>query len=178
MKTPDDPSLSERRHPAADAQSGTRVALLACGERERGDDGAALTAVASLPAAIVEIVDVVRCGQLEVDDLLAIPEGQGCVIADAAVGVRPGEVVVASLDAIAARSARGSPRSSHTLPPDQAIALAGALRGAPPRGVFVGIGGVDFRLGAGLSPEVRAGLPGYVDALVAEIVRLAMEPEG
>jgi hydrogenase maturation protease len=150
-----------------------RLRLLVCGERERGDDAAAFAAVAALPPAVRDRVDVVACGQLEVDDLLDMPAGAACIVIDAAVGVAPGEVIALSLADVAARRGGGAPRSSHTLPPDQAIALAAALRGAPPAGVFVGIGGADFALGADLSPAVRAGVPRLVDRLVAEIERLA-----
>jgi hydrogenase maturation protease len=149
------------------------VVVLVCGERERGDDGVAFAAVAALPADVLRLADVRPCGQLEVDDLLAVPEGAACVVVDAAVGVAPGEVVVISLAAIAAQAAGGAPRSSHTLPPDQAIGLAAALRGAPPAGVFVGIGGVDFSLGAGFSAAVAAGLPTLVARLAEEVARAA-----
>jgi len=40
-------------------------------------------------------------------------------------------------------------------------------------GVFVGIGGVDFSLGASLSPAVEAGLPDLVERLTLEIERLS-----
>jgi hydrogenase maturation protease len=151
------------------------VPVLVCGERERGDDGVAFAAVAALPPDIGRLVDVRPCGQLEVDDLLAVPDGTACVIVDAAVGVAPGQVVVIGLADIAARAGGGAPRSSHTLPPDQAIGLASALRGAPPAGVFVGIGGADFSLGAGLSKAVEAGLPAFVARLAEEIRRSAAE---
>jgi hydrogenase maturation protease len=154
---------------------GSRVAVLVCGEPERGDDGAAFAAVVALPAEVLDHADVVLCGQLEVDHLVAVHDDAACVVVDTAVGVAPGEVVVVPLDAIAERRGRGAPRSSHALSPDQAIALAAALRGRPPAGVFVGIGGEDFRLGAELSPAVRAGLPRLVAVLADEVARLASE---
>ena len=156
--------------------TGQRVPVLVCGEPERGDDAVAFAAVAALPADVRRLADVRPCGQLEVDDLLAVPEGIGCVVVDAAVGVPPGLVVRIPLADIAARTGGGAPRSSHTLPPDQAIALAEALRGVPPVGVFVGIGGSDFSLGAGLSPAVMAGLPALTARLAEEIRLIASGP--
>jgi hydrogenase maturation protease len=153
-------------------QSSPRPAVLVCGEPERGDDAAAFAAVAALPADILARVDVVHCGQLEVDHLLDVPDGAPCIVVDAAIGVAPGEVVVIPLPDVAARAGGAAPRSSHTLPPDQAISLAAALRGRPPDGVFVGIGGRSFGLGAGLSPEVEAAMPRLVERLAEEIVRL------
>ena len=153
-----------------------RLPLLVCGELSRGDDAVAFAAVAALPPAVRDRVDIVACGQLAVDHLLDVPAGVACVVVDAAVGVPPGEVVTLSLADVAARRGGGAPRSSHTLAPDQAIALAATLRGAPPEGAFVGIGGADFALGADLSPAVRAGLPRLVERLVMEIERLAPAP--
>jgi Ni,Fe-hydrogenase maturation factor len=65
--------------------------------------------------------------------------------------------------------------SSHSLPPDQVLALAEALRGSLPRGSFVGIGGAEFGFGEGLSAPVAAGLPAFVAALADEIRRLAAD---
>jgi hydrogenase maturation protease len=158
--------------PQAAAPGPVRTVLLACGEPERGDDGAALAAVAALPPLVAGRVAIVRCGQLEVDHLLAVPDGAVCVVVDAAVGVAAGEVVVIPLADLADRAGRGAPRSSHALPPDQVVSLAAALRGRPPDGVFVGIGGRAFGLGAGLSPEVAAGMPAFVERLVDVILRL------
>jgi hydrogenase maturation protease len=152
-----------------------RVAVLVCGEPERRDDAVGFAAIDALPDAVRALAVVVRVGQLEVEDLLDVPAGAACVVVDAAVGVAPGEVVVIPLAAIAERSAGGSPRSSHSLPPDQVIALAAALRGRPLAGVFVGIGGAEFGLGSGLSPAVRSGLPLFVESLAREVVRLAAE---
>jgi hydrogenase maturation protease len=166
-----------RRHlsDGADTPGVRRVVVLACGEPERGDDAVALAAIEALPEAARAVADIVPCGQLEVDDLLDVPLGTACIVVDAAVGVAPGDVVVIPLADVADRSAGGSPRSSHTLPPDQVIGLVAALRGGPPSGVFVGIGGEAFGLGAGLSPAVRSGLPRFVERLATEIARLAAD---
>jgi len=153
-----------------------RVAVLVCGEPERGDDAAAFAAVATLPDTVRAIIDVVLCGQLEVEHLLDVPDGLPCVVVDAAVGIPPGEVVAIPLAMVASRPGSGAPRSSHTLPPDQVISLAAALRGRPPEGVFVGIGGEEFGFGAGLSQAVLAGLPRLVERLAAEIDRFARMP--
>jgi hypothetical protein len=59
------------------------------------------------------------------------------------------------------------------MPPDQVIALGGALRGSLPAGMFVGIGVAEFGLGEGLSPAVQSGLPAFVDALASAIRDLA-----
>ncbi len=151
--------------------SAHRTTLLVCGEPERGDDAAAAAAVAALPPLVATRVTIVHCGQLEVDHLLAVPDGARCIVVDAAVGVAPGTIVTIPLADVAIRTGGGAPRSSHTMPPDQAISLAAALRGRPPEGTFVGIGGRAFGIGAAFSPEVAAALPLLVDRLVEEILR-------
>jgi hydrogenase maturation protease len=157
--------------------SGQRpVRVLVCGERLRGDDAAAIVAAAALPADARALAELVEVGQLSVEILLDVPDEVALIVADAAIGVAPGQVVTLPLAQIAntAGAAGGiTPASSHSLPPDQVVALAGELRGSPLRGSFVGIGGAEFGLGEWLSPAVAASLPAFVSALTAEIRRLA-----
>jgi hydrogenase maturation protease len=151
--------------------------LLLCGERLRRDDGAAILAVELLPADVRELAEIIEVGQLSVEALLEAEEGAGFVVADAAVGVAPGEVVTLPLADLAAAAGRGgpAPASSHSIPPDQVLALAAELRGAAPRGVFVGLGGADFSFGEGLSEPVAAALPAFAEAIAEAIRRLAGE---
>lgn len=160
------------------AEPGRRVRLLVCGERLRGDDGAAPLAAEALPADVLALAEVVEIGMLDVDALLGIPADAALVVADAAVGVPAGALVTLPLDAVAQAAGRGpAPASSHALPPDQVLALAAMLRGSLPRGTFVGIGGASFGFGEALSPAVAGGLGAFTAALAAEIRRLAA-PEG
>lgn len=147
-----------------------RVRLLVCGERLRRDDGAAILAAESLPADAKELAEIIEVGQLSVEALLDLDQGARFVVADAAVGVAPGEVVTLPLDRLAGGDATGpSPASSHSMPAQQVIALATELRGAAPRGVFVGLGGADFDFGEGLSDAVAAALPLFVEAIAHAI---------
>ena len=68
--------------------------------------------------------------------------------------------------------ARSVPPSSHVLPIEGAVALATVLRGVPPAGVFVGIGGAHFELGATLSPEASAGIATAASAIADAVARL------
>ncbi|MGD0121158.1 MAG: hydrogenase maturation protease [Candidatus Limnocylindrales bacterium] len=150
-----------------------RVHILVCGERLRGDDGAALLAAQGLRAEAHDVAEIREVGQLSVEALVDLPEGATVIVADAAAGVAAGEVVIVPLAEIAERAAGAMPASSHSLPPDQVLAIAEEMRGSPFSGVFVGIGGADFGLGEGLSPAVAAGLPALTAALEAEIRRLS-----
>jgi hydrogenase maturation protease len=159
------------------------VRLLVCGTADRGDDGAALAAVAhllpGLPAHLLSTIDVRRCEQLDIEDLLDVPDGGGCVIVDAVVGAGVGEVVTIPLEELPAADGRTgiASRSSHALSIGQLVELAGVLRGTPPRGTFVGLGGRSFGYGRGLGRQVRAALPAFGAAIERELIRHATQAE-
>jgi len=148
------------------------VRVLICGERLRGDDGAAILAAEALDGATRALAEIVHVGQLAVESLLDVPEGTAVIVADAAVGVAPGTVVTLPLEDVVRRIG-AAPASSHALPPDQVIALAGELRGGLPHGSFVGIGAERLEFGEELSAAVESSLAGFTATLADEIRRLA-----
>jgi hydrogenase maturation protease len=159
------------------------VRLLVCGNADRGDDGAALSAVAtllpSLPAAVLERLEVRRCGHLRVEDLTDVPASEVTLVVDAAVGVPPGHVVTLPIGRILADPESPTPRSSHELPIDQVLGLAQVLRpGGLPAGTFIGIGGRRFGYGRPLSRSVRLNMASFQAAIAAELARLTHVPEG
>ena len=121
------------------------VRLLVCGNADRGDDAAALVAVAHvLPRLDDHIrwrVEVKRCNQLDAADLVDVPPNETCVVVDTVVGIPPGETITLPLEELGRAGHRVAPRSSHALPIDQVVGIASAVRGCVPTGVFVGIGG-------------------------------------
>jgi Ni,Fe-hydrogenase maturation factor len=128
------------------------VRLLVCGNADRGDDGAALSAVAtllpSLPSAMLERLEVRRCGHLRVEDLLDMPAGEICVLVDAAMGIAPGHVVTMPLCNVTGDLTTPTPRSSHELAIDGVLEETRTRRpGGIPDGSFVGIGGRRFGYG-------------------------------
>ena len=155
------------------------VRLLVCGNADRGDDGAALAAVAGLlsglPPHLLAVLDVRRCEQLDLDDLLDLPETAACVITDAVVGLSPGEVVTIPLVELPERDAAAGPvpRSSHVLPIGQLVAIAEVMREHPLDGSFVGIGGRSFGYGRGIGRPVRAALPAYRAAIESALIDAA-----
>lgn len=150
--------------------------ILVCGTADRGDDGAALVAIShvlpSLPEALRGRIEIRRCPQLDVTDLLDIGPGESCVVIDTVVGVEPGRVVAMSLEDLARRPAGVAPRSSHALSVDDALLIAEAVRGSLPTGTFVGIGGKWFGYGERFSRAVKAGLPAFGDAIRCSIEEL------
>jgi hydrogenase maturation protease len=150
------------------------VRILVCGNADRGDDGAALAAVArvlpALPPAVLARIEVRRCVQLDATDLIDVADSEACLIVDTVVGVEPGEIVTIPLACLATGPGPISPRSSHALPIDQTIGLASTLRGAPVAGFFVGIGGRWFAYGQRrFSRPVKANLVGLRAAIVADL---------
>ncbi|MCI0581909.1 MAG: hypothetical protein L0227_03280 [Chloroflexi bacterium] len=154
--------------------------ILVCGTADRGDDGAALAAIAhvlpDLPEPIRGRIEIRRCPQLDVTDLLDVGIGESVVVVDTVVGVEAGRVVTMSLDELARHPAGVAPRSSHALSVDDALLIAEALRGSVPAGAFVGIGGKWFGYGERFSRSVKAGLPVFAAAIRTSIEELLAVP--
>lgn len=152
------------------------VRVLVCGTADRGDDGAALSAIAhvlpSLEPAICQRLEIRRCPQLDATDLIDVAPDEACLVLDTVVGVTAGEIVELSLEALVG-SATIAPRSSHALPIQQVLGIAEAVRGGLPAGRFLGIGGKWFGFGSTRSRAVREGMPAYERAVRAAITGLA-----
>jgi hydrogenase maturation protease len=154
------------------------VVVFACGETLRGDDGVAHAAVDALSQRDAGTSSVRHVSSLGPEDLAGLGEDSTSIIVDAVIGVPPGEIVrMDLLDLPHGTTMR--PTSSHQLPLDMIVGLA-KLMGWKPRGVFLGVGGLDFTHGASLSPEVRRVVPTLGETIATEIARarLANEPRG
>ena len=154
--------------------------ILVCGTADRGDDGAALAAIShvlpELPEALRGRIEIRRCPQLDVTDLLDIGVGESAVVVDTVVGIEPGTVITMSLDDLARRPAGIAPRSSHALSVDDALLIAEVVRGTLPAGTFVGIGGRWFGYGERFSRSVKGSLPAFADAIRRSIEELLAVP--
>jgi hydrogenase maturation protease len=152
------------------------IRLLVCGNADRGDDGAAVRAVAhvlpTLAPAVSRQLEVRRCSQLDVTDLIAVEPEEACLVLDTVVGVEPGAVIELELEELA-RIATIAPRSSHALPIGQVLGLARVLRGDLPRGRFIGIGGKWFGFGSTRSRALREAMPSFEHAIRAAILGMA-----
>ncbi len=153
------------------------VRVLVCGNVDRCDDGAAIWAVSHLlpgrAANELPGVTVIRCGQLDVNDLVDGPAGAPLLIVDTAVGVAPGKVVTLDFDQLLNHPHQISPHSSHALPIDQVIGVARELSDEPVDGLFVGIGARDLGYGQKLSRPVRESMGDFVVAIEKALMRLA-----
>ncbi|HEX3265018.1 MAG TPA: hypothetical protein VHR16_05065 [Candidatus Limnocylindrales bacterium] len=150
--------------------------VLVCGSADRGDDGAALSAIAHILPALSpmtsQLLEVRRCQQLDPSDLIDVPADEACLVLDTVVGIDAGTVIELPLAELA-RQQGMAPRSSHALPIQQVVGIAEAVRGGLPRGLFVGIGGKWFGFGPTRSRALREGMPAYERAVRAAIAALA-----
>jgi hydrogenase maturation protease len=167
----DAPEIQKEPGRAAPAPP-TSVEVLACGAIDRGDDGAGVIAVGRLADALPADVHIRIVGQLDIDDLLAVPKGAGAVVVDTVVGVDAGWIVEIPFNGLAGRAAGVRPRSSHALSIPETVAVASIIRGRPLQGMIVGIGGVDFGFGEPLSWPVVAALDAFVLAIVDSVERV------
>jgi hydrogenase maturation protease len=161
------PTRSERgaSHPALAPPPAQRATLFIIGHPSRGDDGAAEAALERITRTALEVVDVVRAPDLDVETLM----GAGpVVVVDAIRGPAPGTVVVWSLSEVA-ELPDAPTASTHGLPLPAVLKLAAALGGHALQGRFVGIAGARFTVGSPLSAPVRAALPKAARAIEASL---------
>ena len=145
------------------------VEVLVCGAPDRGDDGAPIAAAALIGRHPVADVRVQVVGQLDIDDLLAVPAGAGVVIVDAAIGIHAGHILTLPLSGLIGREDSLHPRSSHALAFPEVVALAQFMRGRPFYGRVVVIGGCSFGLGAPYSRAVATALPALESAILEAV---------
>jgi hydrogenase maturation protease len=153
------------------------VRLLVCGNADRGDDGAALAAVAHvlprLEDAIRHRIEVRRCALLDPAHVADVPADQSCIVVDTVVGVDAGTVVVIPLADLARDDQGMSARSAHAHPIGQLLEVAAERRGTLPLGTFIGIGGRRFGFGGRRSRAVTSAMRALERATEGEVRRLA-----
>ena len=158
--------------PSSAGAQAVGVEVLVCGSPDRGDDGVAVAAAAMIRDQLPDGVRMRTVGQLDIDDLLAVPAAVGVVIVDAASGLRPGQIVDLPLTGLIGRPERLRPRSSHAVGLPEVVALAELIQGRPVHGRIVAVGAVEFGLGSALSRPVAAAMPGLVLAILGAIAEI------
>ena len=148
------------------------VEVLVCGSPDHGDDGASLVALAELAPDLPSDVAVRLVGQLDIDDLLAVPSGAGAVVIDTVTGVDPGWVIEIPFVGFAGRESGIRARSSDALSRPETVGVASMIRGRPLVGVLVAIGGSSFGPGDELSWPVATGLSSLRVAITDAIERV------
>ena len=144
-----------------------KALVLACGNLQRGDDGAALQVLNFMRKGRCDSATEFRFQQQWTPELAEpISQAEIVIFVDAATGTSPG--------AIACRPLQPSPaaplRSTHYTSPESLLLLAHELYGKrPPRAYFVTITGASFEFEEALSDAVRRAVPragGRIEALL------------
>jgi hypothetical protein len=167
----DEPDLADASHEEIGLVPAL-VEVLACGTADRGDDGAAIAALAGLESELPPDVTVRLVDRLDIDDLLTVPVGAGAVVVDTVTGVDPGWVVEIPFTGLVGRESGIHARSSVALARPETVGLASMIRGRPLTGVIVAIGGQSFGPGEALSWPVATGLCTFRLAIVDAIDRV------
>ncbi|MGD2124021.1 MAG: hydrogenase maturation protease [Gemmatimonadota bacterium] len=140
------------------AGSPGRVRIIALGNRDRGDDGAALLVAERFTADAL----VIPAGRPGADLMDLLPPEEPCILLDVTLsGSPPGTIHEMTLESLDPHLLPDLRISSHGFGPGEALALAKALGRPLPEGMFLGIEGESFELGAGLSPPVSHALPHF-----------------
>jgi hydrogenase maturation protease len=154
-----------------------RVVVAGMGSEDRRDDGAGREVAGRVAALAPEACDVGPA--VDPLDLLGWWDGAELVVVIDVVrsGDRPGTVSVIDVTPEETPANGGGPAappetptrgvtSTHGIGLSGALRLARAIGSAPRRVVVVGIEGVDFGWGTGLSPTVSAAVPRAVDRVL------------
>jgi hydrogenase maturation protease len=143
------------------------VRLVGVGNPLRGDDGAGPATARRVDALLAGEADVRWCDGGAADLLDAFEGAEDVVVVDAACSGRsPGTIRWLRADE-AATAVRG--QGTHDAGLADAVALGTALGRLPPRLRVCVIEGVDFRLGAPVTPAVAAAVAHLAQQLAAEL---------
>ena len=142
-----------------------RALVLACGNSQRGDDGAGLEVANSLRSGFCDPATEVLSHQQWMPELAEpISEAELVIFVDASAELPPGDVACRKL-----RPARHSPQNiTHQTSPESLLWLARELYGKHPEYAYlVTIGGASFDLSEKLSDPVRHAIPHAVERVKA-----------
>ena len=144
-----------------------RVRIVALGNQDRGDDGAALL----VAERFWDVASVVLAGRPGAGLLELLPPDQGCILLDVtSSGSPPGTLHQLCLGSLNPSSFPDARISSHGFGPGEALALARSIGRRLPQGYFIGIEGEVYEIGTGLSSAVEEAM-----TLFEERVREALE---
>ncbi|MGB8719622.1 MAG: hydrogenase maturation protease [Desulfobacterales bacterium] len=134
----------------------TRVLVIGCGNRARGDDGLAWHALQQLAAGpLGKHVAVILQQQLTPELADRVRRAARVIFVDASAQDPPGQIRCRRLCPAACEAAT----LTHDLTPSALLSLTRTLYGRCPEAFAVSVGGADFGFSEALSPQVRNSLP-------------------
>jgi hydrogenase maturation protease len=134
----------------------TRVLVIGCGNRARGDDGLAWHALQQLAAGpLRENVALVLQQQLTPELADRVRWAARVIFVDASAQDPPGQIRCRHVCPAVCEAAT----LTHDLTPSALLSLTRTLYGRCPEAFAVSIGGANFGFSEALSPQVRSSLP-------------------
>jgi len=134
----------------------TRVLVIGCGNRARGDDGLAWHALQQLAAGpLGKHVAVILQQQLTPELADRVRRAARVIFVDASAQDPPGQTHCRRLCPTDCEAAT----LTHDLTPSALLSLTRTLYGKCPEAFAVSVGGADFGFSEALSPQVRNSLP-------------------
>jgi hypothetical protein len=116
------------------------IVVFACGDPAHGEhDSVAIAACTSLPAEVLERIDLKLVGPMRPEYLRDLALGTHVVIADTVPGT-PGQLEVTHFGDLVGREHPLEASSSTIQPLDEVIAMAQLVRSEPISGRFLGLG--------------------------------------
>lgn len=132
-----------------------RVLVIGYGNTLRGDDGVGFVAAEQLNKTITRPdVRVLACQQLTPELAKDVSDAERVILIDAAKGDPPGNILLRKITPIESQLA-----FAHELRPETLLAFSRRLFNSCPETVLVSVTGHSFKLGEGLSNQVRRTLP-------------------
>lgn len=142
--------------------------VIVLGNRDAGDDGAALIAIdRAAQTGLPTSLEVIRAGRPGAGLLDLLNPAYTTLLLDVVrCGIAPGSLISLPLERLPEQVAATAQTSSHGFGPAEALALGRQLGRTLPRGNFLGIEGASFEPGTGLSPGVVKGMAEFVEAII------------
>ncbi|MCG8381587.1 MAG: hydrogenase maturation protease [Gammaproteobacteria bacterium] len=147
--------------------------IIALGNRNAGDDGAAIAAAEQLTLDATPPPEIIFAGRPGTGLLDLLDGNEPVILLDVVQGSgKPGTITTLSLSKLTQRLASSPQTSSHGFGPTEVLSLAQALGRTLPDGYFVGIEGEQFQTGDVFSASIQHTLPQYVSSLQNLLSRL------
>ncbi len=145
------------------------VLVIGYGNPLRGDDGFGWQVVQALSETNLGHLEVIACHQLTPELAEPLSHAARAVFVDASVMVPPGVLEIRAWVNHEREPASMAQSFTHHLTPAHLLALARTLYGRAPQATLITVGAVNLSHAEHLSPEVKAMIPGALEAIARDV---------
>ena len=147
--------------------------IIALGNRNAGDDGAAIAAAEQLAFDTTPAPEIIFAGRPGTGLLDLLKGNEPVILLDVVQGSgKPGTITTLPLSELTQRLAPTAQTSSHGFGPTEVLSLAKALGRTLPEGYFVGIEGEEFQASNAFSTALQQAFLRYVNTIQQMFSRL------